>query len=442
MRTFPFPFHLLLRWLPQQLFTRKSHQLQSATVEDSRHPVWTSLTNSAHDYDAGKVLELYSDALAAWRKNPLAWRIVAITSDYVVGDKITLSSPYRSLRRFISQFWYHPKNLLHLRLESICDELTRAGDLFILLFRNPQDGISYVRFVTKDRIVRIESAENDYETELAYYERKEFGEEVCWLSPHHPEASKAPAIMLHYAINRPIGALLGESDLTSMLPWLMRYSRMLEDRVRLHWAVRSFLWLVTVPTHKIREKQQQYAFAPEAGAIIVKDEAENWQVVSPNLHAQDASADLKAVRGMVDAGSGFPPHWRGEAAEANLATATAMQAPTERHLLRRQQYFLHILQDITYQAYQRAVQIGKAARLAGNNYAELFYVSAPPISRDDNEALARAAYSLAQTYQILSSQLPKPSPSLAKLFTSLILKASGTSIDDDDLQKLFIQKEE
>ena len=40
---------------------------------------------------------------------------------------------------------------------------------------------------------------------------------------------------------------------------------------------------------------------------------------------------------MIDAGSGYPPHWRGESGEANLATATAMQAPTERHLMRRQQ---------------------------------------------------------------------------------------------------------
>jgi hypothetical protein len=64
---------------------------------------------SPHDYDSAKVAELYNDALTAWRKNPLAWRIVAITSDYVAGDGISLSSPYRSMRRFINEFWHHPK---------------------------------------------------------------------------------------------------------------------------------------------------------------------------------------------------------------------------------------------------------------------------------------------------------------------------------------------
>jgi ABC-type polar amino acid transport system ATPase subunit len=44
---------------------------------------------------------------------------------------------------------------------------------------------------------------------------------------------------------------------------------MLEDRVRLHWAVRAFLWVVTVPNNKIAEKLEQYRGAPEAGSIRV-----------------------------------------------------------------------------------------------------------------------------------------------------------------------------
>ena len=83
-----------------------------------------------------------------------------------------------------------------------------------------------------------------------------------------------------------LGALLGESDLTTMLPWLQRYSRMLEDRVRLHWAIRSFLWLVTVPSTKIAEKREQYRTPPDTGSIIVKDETETWEAVTPKCAAQ------------------------------------------------------------------------------------------------------------------------------------------------------------
>ncbi len=69
------------------------------------------------------------------------------------------------------------------------------------------------------------------------------------------------AVMLHYSVNKPIGALMGESDLTTIIPWLLSYSRMLEDRVRLHWAARAFLYLVTVPSNKVESKSAQYGIS-------------------------------------------------------------------------------------------------------------------------------------------------------------------------------------
>ena len=78
---------------------------------------------------------------------------------------------------------------------------------------------------------------------------------------------------------------------------------------------------------------------------------------SPVIRGADTAPDLKAVRNMIDGGSGCPPHWRGEATDVNLATTQAMQEPAERHLARRQYYFIWLLKDITYQASQRAHQL-------------------------------------------------------------------------------------
>ena len=360
----------------------------------------------------------------------------------MVGDSLSISSPEPALNAFIDAFWRHPKNRMDLRLETMCDELARAGDLFVVLFRNPLDGMSYLRFVTKDVIRQVETAENDWETETAYYEQTPGGGLRRWLSPHHPEAAQAEAVMLHYSINRPLGALLGEGDLTTMLPWLQRYSRMLEDRVRLHWAMRAFLWIVTVPSNRVREKQEQYRRPPDAGSIIVKDESESWSAVAPDLHGADARSDLSAVRGMIDAGSGYPPHWRGEAADANLATATAMQAPTERHLLRRQQYFTFVLEDILYQAYQRSVQLGRSPGLAGPSYASLFNVSLPDISRADNEALARSARDLSSAMGAFSGLAGGPgllqgSRTFRKLALRLLYRFAGEPQSEEVLERIL-----
>ncbi len=384
----------------------------AAQVDDS--PGWGNLTSSSHDYDQGTISKLYADSLTAFRKNPIALRIIGITTSFVIGDSIKISSPDPNLDKFIQTFWNHPKNRLALRLEPMCDELSRAGDLFPILFRNNQDGMSTIRFTTKDRIVKIDSEPNDWETELAFYEQNGTASNT-WLSVHNPKAESQASVMLHYSVNRPLGALLGESDLTTMLPWLQRYSRMLEDRVRLHWAIRAFLWIVTVPAEKVKEKREQYKTPPESGSVVVKDPSESWEPVTPLLRGADAEPDLRAVRCMVDAGSGYPAHWRGEAGDANLATANAMQDPTEKHLLRRQQYFCHMLCDILYWACTRVAQIGKQVPLKTDDYSELFTINTPDLSRGNNESLSRAALGLARAFQSISEELPGPSTKLVRL---------------------------
>lgn len=409
-------------WLARRLGV-----LPGAVRDDA--PAFVPLTGRPQDYDSAQTYRQYQDALTAWRKNPIAWRIINITTDFVVGDRIVISSPVKRLERFVRAFWDHPQNMMDLRLAAMSDELARAGDVFVVLFRNPHDGMSYLRFVTKDEIVRIEVADNDWERELVYHQRlPNTMETKRWLSPAHPGASAADAVMLHYSVNRPVGAILGEGDLTTILPWLQRYSQMLEDRVRLHWAAKVFLMLVTVPSNRVAEKRNQYASPPESGSIIIKDESEKWEMMAPNLQAVDAAQDLRAVRMMIDAGSGYPAHWRGEAADANLATATAMQGPTERHLARRQLYFVYMLQDIVWTAWRRAAEVMGYRALGTEVMSELFQAEMADISRADNEALARAARNLAQAiYSLIAA--PNRSKTLNSLLLRLVFRFAGEPQD-------------
>ena len=112
----------------------------------------------------------FSDALETWRKNPLARRIIGLTSSYVVGDGITLTSAYGPLKRYLAQWWNDPKNLMDLRLTALSDELARAGELFIVLHFNRADGMSYVRTVPASLIDGIKWAPGDYEEETSYHE--------------------------------------------------------------------------------------------------------------------------------------------------------------------------------------------------------------------------------------------------------------------------------
>ena len=239
----------------------------------------------------------FTDALDAWRNNPLARRIITLISSFTIGNGITLNTEYSPLRRYLSEWWTHPQNLLDLRLVPWCEELSSSGELFVTLHFNPADGISYVRLVPAASIDAITWAPGDYEHELTYHEAVGMDDPDydkggrTWYAPdptfdiEHSTSDMVRPVMLHFAVNRPAGCVRGDSDLAPILNWLRRYAIWLCDRVELNEAVRTFLWIVKVPSGKIQERSSQLRSKPAAGTVQVIDSAEDWQAVAPALHA-------------------------------------------------------------------------------------------------------------------------------------------------------------
>ena len=377
----------------------------------------------------------FTDSLEAWRKNPLARRLVSIVTAFVLGsDGIRLRSDYGPLDRFLTEFMNHPKNQVALKQTLWSDELTRSGELFPVLFTNEADGMSYIRMMPASQIEHIVTADGDYETELEYQEVSQPGEDPkIWYSPHAPRSTpngSVPPVMLHYAINRPVGCVRGESDLAPILPWLKRYSRWLEDRVRLNSAIRAFLWIVKVPGKLVQQKQEQYKSPPSPGSVIIADrEGEEWEAVTPSLQARDAAADGRMIRWMIVAGGpGTGLTDIGEAETANLATAKAMGELRRRFLRQRQAYFAFIIQDIALTAWNRAVEAG--LRRGKPATLQQIHVTSPDVSPEDNEDLARAATAISTAMTMLN-QTMAPSEELRRLTLNLVLKFAGESLPED-----------
>ncbi len=165
------------------------------------------------DKSWGDLLQELTDARAAWQQNPLARRIVGLTTSYTVGHGITLQSPYRPLQRFIDEFWQH--NHMEERIDEWSDELARSGELFPVLFTDALSGMSAVRTVPACLIEAVDYDADDYERELRYRECTPIGAaEKWWRSPQvggdNGDVRIGGPVMLHFAVNRPIGAVRGE----------------------------------------------------------------------------------------------------------------------------------------------------------------------------------------------------------------------------------------
>jgi len=236
-------------------------------VDDFRDKSYSSSTypRDRYDYDRESVL---ADALEAWRINPLARRIVELISQYVVGGGITVESDHKATHDFIQEWWTHRLNNMPVRMYEWCEELSRSGELFILISTDPS-GMSYMRAVPAADIQEIETSVNDLEQEIRIVEKPNLS------SPSYPSSKDgqsrgiAPTmlegrswpvyneidekrledgsfdtVMVHYAVNRPVGAKHGESDLAPLLRWLVRYASWLEDRARLNRYRNTFIFWV------------------------------------------------------------------------------------------------------------------------------------------------------------------------------------------------------
>ena len=380
-------------------------QAAGVTIRIDDSPGWDDLTPGPADRPWGERLDDLDDALEAWRKNFMARRLVTLTRSYVVGSGITVSSEVASIEKFIQVFWKREKNRMARRLGPMCDELTRTGEIFPVVFTNRVDGMSTIRFVPASRIREIDTKKTDYEVERRYGEIQQLTAELKWhYGLAHIRAFKpTPAgnlmpLMLHYTVNKPIGATRGEGDLTPLLPWAKRYAEWLKDRVRLN-RLRSRQGLLDVEVAddtQVEAKRKQLATSnPVVAGIYVhgKDEVVTYQGL--NIRAADVKDDGRALRLAIATGGNVGLHYLGEGGAVNYSTAKEMGEPTARFYTERQIDVCAMLVDLTGVAYKRAVALGRAPEVDDLGIK----TSVAEVARADNQALAEAAKDIVEALQ-------------------------------------------
>jgi hypothetical protein len=373
---------------------------------DDSHDRSAAKTEGDRDRYAYNREDILRQCLEAWRENPLARRIVELTSDYVVGGGLGLAADDPEAHAFLDQWWNHRLNHMPIRVFEWCDELVRAGELFPLVSTDAS-GMSYVRAIPALDILDIESAPNDVEQERSYKQRPDtIGQDPkTWKA--YDEATDAPdesggfaPVMLHYSINRPVGAQRGEPDLAPLLKWLTRYSAWLEDRVRLNRFRQVFLYWVhrafSNEAERLKRQAELNSNPPNPGSILVTDEEEKWDVLQPRLDSFEAKEDGFAVKKMVAAGAGIPMHFLAEPESSTRTTAEQSGGPTFRHYGRRQDFFVWMITDLAQIAVRRRAMIDQKVKADAT-----VEVAGTDISVRDNASLADAASKVVAAFKEL-----------------------------------------
>ena len=379
-----------------------------------------------YTYDRNSVLE---QSLTAWRTNPIARRVVELTSQYVVGGGLTINCKHKPAADFLDQFWFHRLNRMPVRVSEMCDELTRTGNLFIILTTDTS-GMSYIRIMPAAHIDEIISKSNDIEQPVLFKLKADIENLDPAPLPAYDPLSDDPtkAVILQYAVNRPAGAQWGEPDIAPLLVWLSRYSNWLQDRARLNRFRNAFLFVVQAKfASEAQRKARQTALnsnPPNPGSILVIDENENWKIISPRLDSADAEKDGLALKKMISAGAGIPLHFLAEPESATRTTADAAGGPTFRRFEQRQQYFIWMIEDILKVALTRRAMIDSKL----NKNIDIS-VTGADISSRDNSSLSQAAYYMVEVLANLKDR----SLIANDEFLRVIYRFFGETVDAEDM---------
>jgi hypothetical protein len=340
---------------------------------------WRSLISGGiRELTWAQIIEHLNTVLDYYRTNPLAFRLVQLQVDHVLGDGMQLKSSDPAIQAEIDRWWHHPLNNLDVRQFDMLTALTLDGEIFVSQHVNPFDATVYVRLVPAGLIDRIETNPDDLEDEWRYHQTAQpitpdtlmrmpsaIQAEGRWWNapgiaglPEIPGQQGVPAdlaggTMRHFAINRPAGVVRGQSDLAPLLPWLRRYRDWLTDRVRLNKYRTAFVWQVQLKgsdARAVRQRQAELAVPPPPGSVIVANENETWTAIASNIHADDVQHDGLALRLMVAAGAGVPLYWLAESEHTARGTAAEQSEPTYRHYRQRQLFFGWVMRRLCVDA--------------------------------------------------------------------------------------------
>ena len=358
-------------------------------------------------------LELHNLCYEAYNANPLAFAVIEITTSFVLGKGVSVAASLPEVQRVLLDFWHDPDNHMETRVYSLCTELALYGEQFIRFFVNPYNGRVKIRQIDPSIIDEIECDADDIETILRFH-RRPVGPGATQPgdpAPISPSAQQdfqgewfqAGTEMVQFCINKVSNAKRGKSDLATLLPWLRRYKDWLTDRVRINKYKGAFLWdvqLAGADRKTIERKKAEYAYPPEPGTVIIHNEAEHWTAIKPEINANDASEDGRALKLMVAVGCQLPEHYLSDGNNGNRATATEMGLPTLLKFQRRQHMMKFILRTILDRVLLEARKTGEIKEGTDTSYEIIF----PEIDVDDHATLAASAQTLVSALSAAKAQ--------------------------------------
>lgn len=333
------------------------------------------------------------------RRNPLAKQAASLLLHYVVGQGVSYKVENKKIvARLMDEFWGNTVNERVLTSHSgqkwFLDKCFTDGEFFLLLFPDEEAGtveMGYLDAMFVDDVIndeqnslvpkwyKVAKPEAKFNFNNGTWEPSTTSNDFIYYrdwrndDPAPAGADMAEGLVYHIMPER--NGKRGESQLAAALDWLKVHQEFMGDRATMNRAAAQVAWKkkrkagasdVAAEVQRLRSTLAQSVAsweqnpAPASGSTIVENEGTSLEWVKTDTGAQAASADERTLRMMAGSGmGGIPNHYFGDEANANLATATAMELPLLKTYEDWQTFFRDVLDKVTEFMLQVANKAGR-----------------------------------------------------------------------------------
>jgi hypothetical protein len=413
-----------------------------------------------------------------WLRDPLAKQAVRLWTDYALGDTaLNYTCEDQQVQKVLDTFMKTRTNRRYTTREGmrrLSQRLLVDGELFFVVTAPDSttrgkcptvrtvDCLQITDIITdkddEDRVVAYKRVivGKDNSQKVLYYkpwdldttsknvDTQDVANDGYNLVPIDPQGAQPikyvdDAVMYHLAFDAI--ERRGNGLLTCCSDWSREHRRFMIARVAITQALSKFAFKTQVKggqniVNSIRAKlestfaqsglsggtEHQPVAAP--GANFLSNEGVTIDAMPRTTGASDAASDASGLKLMVCAGTGIAEHYFGDAANANLATATAMELPMLKMFASYQVFWKDAWRDI----FSIVLQEPDPALKEG---AEIV-ITLPAILEDDLTALAQFLTSLTQVW---------PEAKVPALLRTALQSANVPDLDEV-MQDISDQKDE
>jgi hypothetical protein len=364
------------------------HITESVRLADLDEDRWVPLGGkgsgefSAHENELG-TSDYRKNMLARMyvmsRRNPHVRAVLGTFRKYLFGRPLQFIALDRNPKT--QRFWdeFSKRERFHLRLREMCDRFFRDGEVFLREFK--AGGLTQWRFIEPQDVEAPEKLQDepthsdgvivnpsDVEDVRAYWIRRESGGKKTY--------ERVPAEKIIHLKFAESNEKRGHSYFEALVDTIQSYGRWINNRLILHRAASQFLWWRQVrnlsPSNTPASKSSdistdtygRHKHEPlTSGSMLTTNDRTNLQTLSPNLRAEDAHEDGKAILYQLAAGSGLADFvTSGDISKANFSSAMASEGPMMLEIEAWQEYFGVFLREIYRRVIQNGIDAGLLAK--------------------------------------------------------------------------------